>query len=181
MTEGGNRGGQLAVEIDYSGRRAAANVLSIDIPGFGALRIEHLVLDFNGALAVNGNLLSGVKPRLFRLAAESDIHVVTADTFGKARFALRGLPCNLTILTGGSEDRAKATYVRRLGAVRTLCIGNGRNDRLMLREAALGIAVMQAEGAATASILESDIVVGDVRDALDLLLEPARLIATLRA
>jgi soluble P-type ATPase len=51
----------------------------------------------------------------------------------------------------------------------------------MLREAALGIAVIQAEGAASASILESDILVRDVRDALDMLLEPARLIATLRA
>jgi soluble P-type ATPase len=156
-------------------------MLNVDILGYRALRIEHLVLDFNGTLAVDGTLLPGVKPRLSRLAAELRIHVVTADTFGRARTALRGVACKLTILEGGSEDRAKAAYVRRLGAVRSACIGNGRNDRLMLREAALGIAVIQAEGAATASILESDIVVNNVRDALDLLLEPARLVATLRA
>jgi soluble P-type ATPase len=156
-------------------------VLRVDIPGHGALRIEHLVLDFNGTLAVDGTLLPGVKSRLSRLVVGLRIHVVTADTFGRARTALRGLPCKLIILEGGSEDRAKATYIRRLGSIGTACIGNGRNDRLMLRESALGIAVIQTEGAAVATVLECDIVVNDVRDALDLLLIPARLIATLRA
>jgi soluble P-type ATPase len=156
-------------------------VLSVDILGYGALRIEHLVLDFNGTLAVDGILLPGVKPRLSRLAFDLRLHVVTADTFGRARTSLRGLPCELTILEGGSEDRAKAAYVKRIGAVCTAGVGNGRNDRLMLKEAALGIAVIQAEGAAIATMLECDIVVNDVRDALDMLLEPARLIATLRA
>jgi soluble P-type ATPase len=155
-------------------------VIRVDIPEFGPLRVAHLVLDFNGTLAVNGKLLPGVNSRLLRLAARVRIHVVTADTYGKAQAALRGVPCKLTILVGGSEDRAKAAYVRRLGALRSVCIGNGRNDRLMLRQAALGIAVIHAEGAALASIVESDIVVNDVRDALDLLLEPARVIATLR-
>lgn len=155
-------------------------MLSIDIAGFGLLRIEHLVLDFNGTLAVDGNLLPGLRPRLLRLAERLRIHVVTADTFGKARVALRHVPCALTILEGGAEDRAKAAYVRRLGAVRSACIGNGRNDRLMLKVAALGIAVVQKEGAASESVLESDIVVSDVRDALELLVKPWRLVATLR-
>ena len=84
------------------------------------------------------------------------------------------------ILRAGGEDRAKAAYVRRLGAKRVACIGNGRNDRLMLRAAALAIATVQAEGASAGSVAASAVVVNDIRHALDLLLRPRRLIATLR-
>ena len=153
---------------------------SADIPGFGALRLAHLVLDYNGTLAVDGRLMPGVKARLNRLAASLALHVITADTFGKARGSLRGVECSLEILERGGEDRSKAALVRRLGASRVACVGNGRNDRLMLRLARLGIATIQREGAALEAVQAADIVVHDVRDALDLLLEPRRLIATLR-
>jgi soluble P-type ATPase len=139
------------------------------------------VLDFNGTLAVDGRLLSGVKPRLAQLARSLGIHIVTADTFGKARASLRGVDCALEILKGGGEDRAKARYVRRLGTRAVACIGNGRNDRLMLRAAALGIATVQREGAALEALQAADVVVHDVCDALDLLLAPRRLVATLRS
>ena len=139
------------------------------------------MLDFNGTLAVDGRLLNGVKPRLAKLARSLRIHIVTADTFGRARASLRGVKCTLEILSAGGEDRAKARYVRRLGKRTVACIGNGRNDRLMLRAAALGIATVQREGAAGATIAAADIVVHDVRDALDLLLAPRRLVATLRS
>jgi soluble P-type ATPase len=155
--------------------------LSIDIPGFGALRLEHLVLDYNGTLGIDGRLIPGVKLRLSRLAASLAVHVITADTFGKARGSLRDVDCSLEILRQGGEDRAKAALVRRLGAGRVVCIGNGRNDRLMLRTAALGIATVQCEGAAVEAMRGADIVVHDVRDALDLLLQPRRLVATLRS
>jgi soluble P-type ATPase len=139
------------------------------------------VLDYNGTLAIDGRLIPGVQPRLNRLAAALAVHVITADTFGKARRGLRGVHCTLEILERGGEDRAKAALVRRLGARRLACIGNGRNDRLMLRAAALGIATVQREGAAVEAVQGADIVVHDVRDALDLLLEPRRLVATLRS
>ena len=139
------------------------------------------MLDYNGTLAIDGRLIAGVKPRLSRLAALVAVHVITADTFGKARESLGGVHCTLEILKRGGEDRAKAALVRRLGARRVACIGNGRNDRLMLRSAALGIGTVQREGAALVAVQAADIVVRDVRDALDLLLEPRRLIATLRS
>ena len=155
-------------------------MVSVDISGFGALRITHLVLDFNGTLAVDGKLLPGVRRRLTQLAERMRLHVVTADTFGKARSQLKSLPCELVVLSDKSQDRAKAAYVRRLDSGSTACIGNGRNDRLMLRAAAIGIAIIQAEGAAPAAVLEADIVVNDVRNALDLFLNPLRLVASLR-
>jgi len=43
-------------------------MLSVQVPGFGTLRIAHLVLDYNGTLARDGRLLRGVKVRLERLA-----------------------------------------------------------------------------------------------------------------
>ena len=138
------------------------------------------MLDYNGTLAVDGHLISGVEPRLRRLAASLTVHVITADTFGKARASLRDVDCSLEILAKGNEHRAKAALVRRLGAG-VICIGNGRNDRLMLRAAALGIATVQREGAAGEALRGADVVVRDVRDALDLLLVPRRLIATLRS
>lgn len=155
-------------------------MIDADIPGFGALRIAHLVLDFNGTLAIDGRLIAGATTRLNRLAASVAVHVITADTFGKARASLRGVECSLEILQHGGEDRAKLALVRRLGARRVACIGNGRNDRLMLHAAALGIATIQREGAALDALRAADIAVRDVCDALDLLLEPRRLVATLR-
>ena len=139
------------------------------------------MLDYNGTLAIDGRLIPGVKARLNRLAASAALHVITADTFGKARASLRGVHCTLEILKRGGEDRSKAALVRRLGARRVACIGNGRNDRLMLQGAALGIVVVQREGGAAEALQAADIIVHDVRDALELLLEPRRLIATLRS
>jgi soluble P-type ATPase len=155
-------------------------MVSIDVPGYGALRIAHLVMDFNGTLAIDGGLIRGVKGRLRRLAKQLDLHVVTADTFGRAGSELEGLPCKIVILERRRQDRAKAAYVQRLGARATACIGNGRNDRAMLDIAALGIAVMQDEGVAMDAVRNADLVVRDIPDALDLLLHPMRLVASLR-
>jgi soluble P-type ATPase len=155
--------------------------MELAIPGFGRLSLEHLVLDYNGTLAVDGKLLPGVKARLARLSGMLRIHVVTADTFGKARAGLRGLDCRLEILQGGAEDRAKAAYVRRLGPRRVACIGNGRNDRLMLRMAGVGVVVLQAEGASAEAVAAADLLVPSVTAALDLFLQPRRLMASLRS
>jgi soluble P-type ATPase len=156
-------------------------LIELAVPGFGKLQLDHLVLDYNGTLAVDGKLLPGVKRRLAALGTRLRIHVITADTFGKARAGLAGLDCRLEIVKSGGEDRAKAAYVRRLRQDRVACIGNGRNDRRMLRVAALGIAVVQTEGASTEALAAADLLVPSVCDALDLFLNPRRLTASLRA
>jgi soluble P-type ATPase len=156
-------------------------VIEIEIPGFKVLQLAHLVLDYNGTLAVNGEMIEGVKSRLNALAGSLGIHVVTADTFGKAARALDGLDGRLVILPPGNQAAAKADYVRQLGEQATVAIGNGRNDRLMLEQAALGIAVLGEEGTAAAAILAADLVVRDVFSAFELLRNPRRLVATLRS
>ena len=156
-------------------------MLGIAIPGWGDLQLEYLVLDYNGTLACDGELIEGVAGSLRTLAEDLQIHVVTADTFGKAQTGLEGLPCKLVVLPADRQDAGKLAYIERLGARRTVCVGNGRNDRLMLKEAALGIAVIQEEGAATETLLAADVVCPDVLSALGLLTNPLRLKATLRS
>jgi soluble P-type ATPase len=156
-------------------------MLEIDIPGYRKLQLEHLVLDFNGTMACDGELFRGVRERLEALSAQLRISVLTADTFGKARSQLAGMPCDLAVLPVENQDRLKLEYIRRLGPDTTVCVGNGRNDRLMLQEAGLGIAVVQAEGAAVQTILAADVLAPDILAALDLLTHPLRLVATLRA
>ncbi len=156
-------------------------MLEINIPGFYSLHLEHLVLDYNGTMAYNGYLLSGVKDHLNALGQHLKIHVLTADTFGKVKTELNGLGCELHILSLESQDIGKLNYINQLGPEITVCIGNGRNDRLMLQKAALGIAIMQGEGVATDAVNAADIVVHDIIIALQLLNNPLQLIATLRS
>jgi len=155
-------------------------VLEVNIPGYGQLQLEHLVLDYNGTLACDGQLLDGVGERLHKLSEQLHIHVITADTFGSVKTALEGIPCELVILPAGSQDTGKLTYIEQLGSATAVCVGNGRNDTLMLKEAALGLAVLQAEGAAVAALTAADVVCPNILAALDLLAHPFRLVATLR-
>src|SRR5262245_59124302 len=101
-------------------------MLAINIPGYRALRLEHLVLDYNGTLACDGELLAGVRERLAVLARTLCIHILTGDTFGKAREQLVGVPCDLCILPADGQDRRKLEYIQRLGPPTTVCVGNGR-------------------------------------------------------
>jgi len=156
-------------------------MLEVLIPGFNTLNLMHLVLDYNGTLAYDGQLLGDVKACLDILSRSLQIYILTADTFGKAKAELRGVDCKLSILPVENQDIGKLNYVNQLGAGKTVCIGNGRNDRLMLKKAALGIAVVQGEGAASEAIMGADIIAPNIITALELLNNPLRLTATLRS
>jgi soluble P-type ATPase len=155
-------------------------MLCFDIPGRTRCRVEHLVLDYNGTLALDGVLLPGVGAALKALSVQLTVHVLTADTFGGSARELQGLPVTLSIIPAESQDRHKKNYVEVLGSEHCVCIGNGRNDSLMLECAAVGIVVVQQECAATAAVRSADIVAPDILSALALLQNPLRLAATLR-
>jgi len=91
------------------------------------------------------------------------------------------VPCKLSVLPVEAQDVGKLQYVKRLGSPRCVCIGNGRNDRLMLAEAGLGIAVVLEEGAAGETLQAADVVCTSIGSALGLLTNPLRLVATLRS
>lgn len=156
-------------------------MLEIGIPGYRTLRLEHLVLDYNGTIAADGRLIDGAAGRLRALSGLLHLHVLTADTFGTARTQLASLPCDVHVLPETAQDAGKREYVEALGAQRVVSVGNGRNDRFMIEAAALGIVVVQTEGASGATLAAADVVAASILDALDLLLQPQRLVATLRA
>ena len=155
-------------------------MIEINIPGYRKLQVEHLVVDYNGTIACDGDLIAGVKENLATLAGELQIHILTADTFGKARSGLKGIKCQISILAPETQDIGKLEYVKGLGSDNTVCMGNGRNDQLMLKEAALGIAVILDEGAAVETLRAADIVCANIISALELLSYPLRLMVTLR-
>lgn len=155
-------------------------MLRLDIPGRPTLELEHAIFDFNGTLACDGVLCEGIRERIESLAGYLQVHVVTGNTFGKAAEQLEGLPCTLTILDATGQSEAKAAHLVALDPEQTVCIGNGFNDRLMLEAAAISIVVVQDEGAAVSSLLAADVAVRNIRDAFDILLNPTRLVATLR-
>jgi P-type E1-E2 ATPase len=156
-------------------------MIEIDIPGYKKLKLTHLVLDFNGTLACDGTLLPGVAKRLNALSEQLTVVVLTADTFGKAAGELSKIACSLTVLPLETQDLAKRSVVESLGSHSTVCIGNGRNDNLMLKAAGLGIAVILEEGAAGVTLAAADVVCTSILSALDLLTNPLRLVATLRS
>lgn len=154
-------------------------MIRLDIPGRGIFELEHLVLDLNGTIALDGEVLAGVPERLVALLKKHHIHLVTADTQGRAAVIAEQLQVKLVLVTPGDEADQKRALVERLGAERVVAIGNGANDAGMLRAAALGIAVIGTEGLAVETLQAAD-VVATIQDALDLLLHPRRLVATLR-
>jgi soluble P-type ATPase len=157
-------------------------MITIHIPGSDeTMAIGHLVLDFNGTLALDGKIKPKVGELLNELSRRLRIHILTAATFGGVENEIQGIPCTLKILDGPDQTGQKGRYVEELGAESTACIGNGRNDRAMLKKAKLGIVVIQEEGAATDSLLAADVACTDIVVALQLLLHPLRLTATLRS
>lgn len=156
-------------------------MIEVTVPGKDErIEIAHLVLDFNGTLALDGRIKAGVGELLDKLSRQLSIHILTAGTFGNVEKEVQAFPCRLEILSGPGQTAQKGRYVEELGAQRTVAIGNGRNDRDMLEKAGLAILVIQEEGAAAASLLAADVVCTDILSALNLLLQPLRLTATLR-
>ncbi|MGQ9556797.1 MAG: HAD family hydrolase [Desulfurispora sp.] len=155
-------------------------MIDVHIPGRGKLTIDHLVLDYNGTMAVDGLLLPGVAEKLNQLATLLTVHILTADTFGRVQAECRNIQGQITILPPGDGARIKQEYVASLGQQAVAAVGNGYNDHLMLESAALGILVLEDEGASVKSLQNADIVVKSIHHALDLLLKPQRLVATLR-
>ena len=155
-------------------------MISLEIPGYGSLELEHLVLDYNGTLARDGVLLPGVAESLQKLARELAVHVVTADTFGSVAQQLLGLDLQIEILRSGDHTAEKRALVERLGSSRCAAVGNGNNDRAMLSAAALGIVVSGSEGCSIQTLGEADLLCLSIDEALGLLAHPKRLVATLR-
>lgn len=158
-------------------------MISCTIPGRDTIEIRYLVCDVNGTLTRDGNLIPGVRESLAKLKEYIEIHLVSADTLGRlteVETGLAGIITSVGRFTRGSEAEQKLEYVQKLGSSTTAAVGQGTNDRLMLKGARLGICVLSNEGTAIETLLSADILVPDILSAFDLFLKPDRLKATLR-
>jgi len=156
-------------------------MIELHIPGRGDIQLKYVVFDVNGTLATDGQLIAGIEPLIAQLRDRVEVRLLTADTHGKQIEIDRQL--NLTadrLHPSGHEREQKADYVHALGAEQVVAIGNGGNDVDMLKMAAIGIAVIGHEGAAFEALSAADVITHDISDAIGLLLNPKRLIATLR-
>lgn len=156
-------------------------MINLEIPGHEPIVVEHVTFDYNGTLAVDGYLVDGLQERLVALAERGvAVHILTADTFGLVREQCGQLPLTIEIFSKDNISQKKKAFVEKLGGTTNLAIGNGNNDREMFAESRLSIVVMGQEGCCAQSLLAADIVVNSPLDALDLLLNTDRIVATLR-
>lgn len=154
-------------------------MLTVNIPGRGELVLSHLILDYNGTIALDGDIIPAIRPRLEVLARDLRIYVITADTHGTAARKCEGLPLEVRTFPTTEVGAIKAAEAAKLeGGV--ACIGNGFNDIRMADACGLSICVMGREGCCGALMAHCDVVVTSIEDALDLLIRTDRLRATLR-
>ncbi|MFZ5898728.1 MAG: HAD family hydrolase [Bacillota bacterium] len=154
--------------------------MRVNIPSRGELELKAAVFDYNGTLANGGQLVEGVLDRLVMLSRTMDVYVITADTFGTVRQTLADFPVQVVVLSVEPGGPAKEKFVLSLGASYVAAFGNGANDALMLKAAGLGVVVLGDEGAAVETLVNADIAVRTITEGIDLLLDPRRLVATLR-
>lgn len=152
-------------------------MIRIDIPQREIIELYHAVFDVNGTLAVDGTPIPGVVDRLRALGEHLSLHAVTAGTHGNIAELQKVLGIPLQIIGSGEE---KLRYVEQLGSAHVIAFGNGMNDVGMLRQAAIGVAILAGEGVAIGALQAADVLALGPVDAIDLALNPKRLVATLR-
>ena len=155
-------------------------MINLTIPGRGVYELEHLVMDVNGTIAVDGQLIDGLAKKIGMLRDRLTIHLLTADTHGNQNVIDQQLGLAAVRIAQGGESFQKAEYVNKLGCEKVVAIGQGANDAEMLEIARIGICVMSAEGTARETLLAADLVTPNIFYALDLLEKPLRIVASLR-
>lgn len=152
----------------------------IEIPGYKSLNLKYLLLDYNGTIATDGSLSDSVRNLICEIAKDLDVFVLTADTHGTAAAECTGLPVTLKTFPSDDAMLSKLAIVDSLDRTHCCAIGNGRNDTLMCGSCELSICIMGEEGCYSHLINHTHITVKSIENALELLLKPKRLIATLR-
>lgn len=152
--------------------------MKIFIPNREELTINTVILDLNGTLAVGGRVVAGVDERMPKLQAKGlRIILFSADTRGNAATIASNLGIEL-LPTKNSQE--KVEQAKKLNPEECVSIGNGFIDLPLMEIVKLSIVTLQSEGVHVKTFLASDIIVPSICDALDLLIDESRLIASLR-
>ncbi len=157
-------------------------MIKVNIPGYKKLEIKNIVFDYNGTIAEDGVLIKEVEELVLKLVKKGmKIYILTADTNGSVRKQCGHLPVEIEIFDNKNATEYKKNTIERIGANHTVSIGNGRNDIEMFKNSILSIGVIGKEGSYSKTLLEADIIVNNIVDAIGLILKPHRLRATLRS
>ena len=99
-------------------------MIRIDVPGREIIEIEHVVLDYNGTIAFDGQLIEGAAWRIRELCKSAHVYVLTADTYGTVRSQCDGLGAEVKTFPRANAAECKEEIVRALGG-KVACVGNG--------------------------------------------------------
>ncbi|QSX06066.1 ATPase P [Sedimentibacter sp. zth1] len=155
-------------------------MIKVQIFGRETLTIENIVFDFNGTIAVDGQIPKKIREKLIELSQMVNIYVATADTYGNAKKQCDMFGLDVMLLTKGETRIAKREFVKKLGYEHTVSLGNGYNDEEMLENTKLSIGILSEEGIYAPLLAKCDVVVNSIENAIDLFLKPNRLVAILR-
>ncbi len=144
------------------------------------IEIKNIVCDYNGTIAKDGIVLEQIQEFFGQLSKSYKIFVITADTFGSVQAQLEGFGVEIKILSSNDHTKEKSDFIQELGEKNVVAIGNGNNDALMLKKAAIGIAILGDEGCSKEALMSADIICKSIIEAFELILQPKRFIATLR-
>lgn len=152
--------------------------MTYDIPGQPKLEIKTIILDLNGTLSIAGVVPEGVKDLLSKLKIKGfNLIFFTGNTRNDADDLAKDLGISWK-LAKTAED--KAALAQELDPETCASIGNGLIDLELMKTVKLRIVTLQAEGVHVQTLMNCDIVMPNITDALDLFIDEQRLIATLR-
>lgn len=154
-------------------------MILIERPGQEALQIDHLLIDFEGTLAMDRRVHPKAKDKINLLSKRLKIYIFAKEEKERVEEVLRRVRAEIVFLNQGDSSKQKLEFLNSLGGFRTAVIGNGVDDLPMLKEAALGMVILGKEGTSGALIQVANLIFTNVIDALDFLLKPLRQRATL--
>ena len=152
-------------------------MIHVSISDASDLTLEDVVFDVNGTLAYRGNLMPGVAERIAALKKLVRVRLASADTFDSLDKIAATLELEAIVAPTAA---AKLRLLEALGPASSAHVGNGTNDAAALERAALGIAVLGPEGVSRRAIAAADIFYISVINAIDALLDPRILAASLK-
>ena len=154
-------------------------MIEVNIPGRRKYQIENIVFDYNGTIALDGEMSIETINNIKELSKLVKIYILTADTYGTVTAKCHGLPVKLITFPSDNAAVYKRNLVESLKGD-TICFGNGFNDIEMFKVSTISVCIMGEEGCSGKLITLSDIVVSSIHDGFELLFKTDRIKATLR-
>lgn len=154
-------------------------MILIHRPGQSLIEIEYILIDFEGTLATDRRVNPKAKDKINLLSKRTKIYIFVQTEKEIALKSLKNTKADIIFISEGQASQEKLNFIRQIKRENTVVIGNGKSDVEIIKESAISFCVMGKEGAFKDALINADIIVNDIIDALDFLLKPLRQKATL--